>query len=64
MREYADVLTMRRLKKKRDEKRGYSLPKSKIQDNSEPWMENPQTLADFLWISDQVRQVVERCRKP
>lgn len=63
MREYADVLTMRRLRKKREEKLGHPIPKSKITDNSEPWMENPETLQDFLWISGQVNELVAQCKK-
>ena len=64
MREYADVLTRRRLKKKREEELGHPIEKSKIEDNSERWMENPQTIEDYLWISDQIRQVIEQCREP
>ncbi len=60
MREYADVLTMRRLRKKREEKLGRPIPKSKITDNSEPWMEKPNSVADCLWINEQVTKLTER----
>lgn len=60
MREYADVLTMRRLRKKREEKLGRPIPKSKITDNSEPWMKNPNSLADILWINEQITELCER----
>lgn len=63
MREYADVLTMRRLRKKREAKLGRPIPKSNIIDNSERWMEKPQTLQDFLWVSEQVNALTKRCRE-
>lgn len=63
MREYADVLTMRRLRKKREEKLGRPIPESKITDNSERWMEKPNSLRDYLWVSEQVNELVKRCRK-
>ncbi len=28
--------------------------------NSEPWMENPRSIADFLWIAQQVQQRVDQ----
>ena len=28
-------------------------------DNSEPWMENPKTIDDLLWIAQQVNKRVE-----
>jgi len=62
MREYADVLTMRRLRKKREEKLGRPIPKSKITDNSERWMENPNSLKDYLWIAEQVNDLLKQCR--
>jgi len=60
MREYADVLTMRRLRKKREEKLGRPSPESKITDNSEPWLEKPNSVADCIWISEQVAKLSER----
>lgn len=62
MQEYADVLTMRRLRKKREEKLGHPIPKSKITDNSERWMKNPETLNDYLWVAEQVNDLLEQCR--
>jgi hypothetical protein len=60
MQEYADVLTMRRLRKKREEKLGHPIPKSKITDNSEPWLQKPSSIADCLWINEQVTKLSER----
>jgi len=60
MREYADVLVMRRLRKKREEKLGGPIAQSKITDNSEPWLEKPKSLADCLWINEQVTKLSER----
>ncbi len=30
-------------------------PKSRITDNSEPWLENPDSVADYLEISSRVK---------
>lgn len=60
MREYADVLTMRRLRKKREEKLGRPCSECKITDNSEPWLEKPNSVADCIWISEQVAKISER----
>lgn len=60
MREDADVLLMRRLRKKREEKLGGPIPKSKTTDNNEPWLEKPKSFADCLWINEQVTKLSER----
>ena len=36
--------------------RGPRPPKSKITDNSEPWLANPNSVSDFLEISSKVKE--------
>jgi hypothetical protein len=36
--------------------RGPRPPKSKITDNSEPWLANPNSVSDYLEISSRVKQ--------
>ena len=35
-------------------------PRTPIPDNSTPWIENPTTIADLLFISDRVRELEEQ----
>lgn len=35
-------------------------PRSKITDNSTPWVENPRTIADFLEIGLSVQRLVDK----
>lgn len=35
-------------------------PKNRIPDNSEPWIENPKTLADFWEIACRVSELEQR----
>ncbi len=41
------------------EKRGPRPEKSKITDNSVPWMDNPDSISDYLYIASQVNKRVE-----
>ena len=40
-------------------KRGPRPPKSKITDNSVPWLENPSSVADYWYIATKVNERVE-----
>ena len=64
LREYADRQSMRRLRERRlAARRAKGLPEippSKITDNSEPWLENPRTVDDFIYIAEQVNALVEK----
>ena len=53
--EWALRLRMERLRKKR----GPSRP-SKITDNSEPWIKNPSSVAEFWEIACRVNETVEK----
>jgi hypothetical protein len=63
LREYADRQSLRRLRERRlAARRAKGLPEippSKITDNSEPWLENPRTVDDFIYIAEQVNALVE-----
>ena len=39
--------------------RGPRSPKSGITDNSVPWLENPNSVADYLYIARKVNETVE-----
>jgi len=44
-------------------KRGKTEPSPRTDvnlDNSEPWMENPKTVDDLIWIAQQVNQLAEQ----
>jgi len=60
--EYARRIAYSFMKKRREEKYGPRTP-SKITDNSEPWLENPNSVTDFLYISEQVRKSTETWQK-
>lgn len=57
--EYARRVAHMIMKKRREEKYGPRTP-SKITDNSEPWLENPNSVADYWYISEQIRKSTER----
>ncbi|MEM9478435.1 MAG: hypothetical protein AAGA58_02105 [Verrucomicrobiota bacterium] len=63
--EYANRQTLRRMRKKREEeRRAKGLPpmeKSKITDNSVPWIENPKTIDDLVAIARMVEKAVADC---
>lgn len=52
-----------RLARKRMLARKDRPPKSKITDNSVPWMENPDSIADFWYIACRVNATVEAWNK-
>jgi hypothetical protein len=60
MEEYKNHLLLKRRLAKR--------PPTKKQpvdlDNSEPWMENPKTIDDLVWIAQQVNKTAETCKRP
>jgi hypothetical protein len=58
-REYARRVAHMIMKKRREEQYGPRTP-SKITDNSEPWLENPNSVADYWYISEQVRKRAEQ----
>ena len=64
LREYADRATLRRLRERRlADRRARGLPEiqpSLITDNSEPWLENPRTVDDLIFIAEQVNACVEQ----
>jgi hypothetical protein len=33
-------------------------------DNSEPWMKDPQTIDDLVWIAQQVNKTAEAWKRP
>ena len=51
--EWAFRLRMERLRNKRP-----AAPRSKITDNSEPWIKNPSSVAEFWEIACKVNQTV------
>lgn len=51
--EYARRSALNLMKERREEKYGPQAP-SKITDNSEPFLKNPNSVADFWYISEQV----------
>lgn len=57
--EYARRIAFQFMKKRREEKYGPRVP-SKITDNSQPWLENPNSVADFWYISEQIRKSTEK----
>lgn len=50
----------RKVMLERRERAGTRPPKSKITDNSEPWLENPGSVEDFLEISRRIKASKER----
>ena len=60
--EYARRVAHMVMKKRREEKHGPRTP-SKITDNSEPWLENPNSVADYWHISEQIRKSTEKWQK-
>lgn len=50
----------RKIMLERRERAGTRPPKSKITDNSEPWLENPDSVADYWFIATQVNKAVEK----
>ena len=52
--EWAFLLRMERLRRGRQEK-----PHCRITDNSEPWIRNPASVAEFVEIAQRVNQTVE-----
>lgn len=63
MMEYKDHLARKaRLAKQGKEERK---PRTDIDlDNSEPWMENPETIDDLIWIAQQVNRLAEEWKRP
>ena len=57
--EYARRIALNLMKKRREAKYGPINP-SKITDNSEPFLKNPNCVADFIYISEQVKKRVEQ----
>lgn len=57
--EWAFRKRMERLRKNRPQQRP-----SKITDNSEPWIRNPSSVADFIEISRKVTETVEKWSPP
>lgn len=57
--EWAFRLRMERLRRKRP-----PAPPSKITDNSEPWIKNPSSVAEFLEIARRVNETVAKWAPP
>jgi hypothetical protein len=53
--EWAFRLRMERLRRRRPK-----LPPSKITDNSEPWIRNPSSVAEYWEISEMIRERSEK----
>jgi hypothetical protein len=53
--DFARRLAHKRMLEQR-ERAGTRPPKSGITDNSEPWLENPDSVGDFIEISQLVKQ--------
>ncbi len=53
--EWTFRLRMERLRRKRP-----NLPPSKITDNSEPWIHNPSSVAEFWEIACKINETVEQ----
>jgi hypothetical protein len=59
--EWALRLRMERLRRKRGHKQAApAIWTSRIPDNSEPWIRNPSSVAEFLEIARKVNETVEQ----
>ncbi len=57
--DFARRVALAAMKKRREAKYGPSV-KLALEDNSEPWLENPNSVADYWYISEQIRKSKER----
>ena len=57
--DFARRLAHKRMLEQR-QRDGNRPPKSGITDNSEPWLENPDSLADDWYIATQVTELVNK----
>lgn len=58
--DYSSMIAARVRKARRERERGPRPPRPKIPDNSEPWLENPSSVADCIWIAQQVQELVNK----
>ena len=58
MEEYKNHLARKHRESKRPKRPAKEKPEIDL-DNSEPWMENPQTVDDLVWIAEQVNQTAK-----
>ena len=61
--DFASRLARKRMLDQR-EREGTRPPKSGIMDNSEPWLENPDSLADDWYVATQVTELVKKWGPP
>jgi hypothetical protein len=57
--EWAFRLRMERLRRRRP-----AMPPSRITDNSEPWVRNPKSVAEFWKIASKVNETVAKWAPP
>lgn len=58
---YSSDMARRKMQERRDAKRDPNAKRVQIPDNSEPWLTHPvQTLAEAMWISDQITNDMRR----
>lgn len=57
--DFARRIAFQAMKKRREAKHG-PVKNLQLTDNSEPWLENPNSVADYWYISEQIRKRTEQ----
>ncbi len=58
---YSADMARRKMQARRDAKRDPNEKRGQIPDNSEPWLPHPvRSLAEAMWISDQIAADMDR----